>query len=118
VKAPLQERKTEQANLLKNLILGRGDDGPLSAISEIFGNILERRCGRNEKIVPVEDFVSYLVQAGFGISADEVKEKVLPDMEDRSMYYKATADCCWSIRTVKVSNAQGNVAYRVSRYIG
>ena len=102
------DNEMKQANTLKCLILGGGDDGVWSAIF-----------GGNERIVSVDDFVGYLVQSGFANSHDEARRDVLPEMKDKSMRYKITGDDLWySVRIAEVKNEKGRKAYRVSRCIG
>jgi len=112
------EEEREKVNRLKCLVLGRGDDGPLAAISKLFGNILESVAGRNERVVSVDDFVTYLVQAGLTTNPDKARQEVLPIMENRRMCYKVTPDLSHSIHISKVRTSEGREGYRVSRYIG
>jgi hypothetical protein len=108
----------KNANRLKNLVLGRGDDGFLSSISEIFGNKLRGFVGENEKVVPTDDFVNYLVQANFARNRDEARKYVLPTMQDSTMRYKSSPEGTWSLRVNRVEDQEGKEAYRVSRFIG
>ena len=112
------ENELEKANKLKTLILGRGDDGVLSAISGIFDDRLSSVAGKNERVVSVDDFVDYLVQSGFARNSYEAREEVLPKMENQRMNYRVTQNCSWSLRINKVRDGEGNSAYRVSRFIG
>jgi hypothetical protein len=111
------QNEIEKANKLKSLILGRGDDGPLGAISELFRNKLESVAGRTERVVSVDEFVNCLVQAGFANTSNEAKQ-ILPSMYERTMNYKVTPNLSYSIRIMKVSNNTGIEKYRVSRFIG
>ncbi|MFH1332070.1 MAG: hypothetical protein ABIH63_02180 [archaeon] len=113
------QEEMQRANHLKCLILGKGDDGLLSAVSELLGNRLESTAGRNERVVPVSDFIDYLIQTGFAKNPDEAKEKALPMMKERRMCYKVTPNLSYSIRIRKVSdNPNGSEFYKVSRYMG
>ncbi|MEK6879487.1 MAG: hypothetical protein AABY22_07770 [Nanoarchaeota archaeon] len=112
------EIESRKANTLKNLILGPGDDGLLSALSGIFSNRFSGQTGVNKRVVPVDEFVNYLVKAGFADNPDEARQKVLPTMDSRRMCYKCEGDLSYSISVHKVRDSTGNIAYKLQRYIG
>jgi hypothetical protein len=111
------EWRIQQANKLKSIVLGRGDDGPLGAISELFHNKLDNIAGRTERVVSVDEFVTDLVEAGFAKNPDEARQ-LLPNMRERTLNYKVTPEISYSIRIMHVKNYIGVEGYRISRFIG
>ena len=116
-----------KAARLKNIVLGRGHDGPLSAISNLslknkitrhFGKKFVNITGRNDAVISRDTFVQALVEAGFAKNTEEAIQQVLPSMEDTKLDYQTTGEGSYKLHIQKVTNREKTKeAYRLSRII-